>query len=175
MTDYSSYSDRQLVKAIQLSDKEAFKTLYYRYYHMLYRFLWYRTGSIEQAQDCLQDVFIRLWNRRTNLNAAKSIKAYLYSIAYNLVIDQLKKYSKQRSSVAHLSRFTVSSVDQGIELEIDLKKAIEKLPEPIKIVFCLSRDEGLKYNEIAAICGISVKTVEYRISRALSLLDNILK
>ena len=175
MEDYSSYSDRQLVKAIRLSDKEAFKTLYYRYYHMLYRFLWYRTGSVEQAQDCLQDVFIRLWNRRNNLDADKSIKSYLYSIAYNLVIDQTKKVTKQKSSFIRLSQSTVSSVDHSIELEIDLKKAIEKLPQPIKIVFRLSRDEGLKYNEIAAVCGISVKTVEYRISRALSLLDKILK
>jgi RNA polymerase sigma-70 factor (ECF subfamily) len=171
IVDYPSLSDRKLVEAICLSDKEAFKTLYYRYYQKLYRFLWYRTGSIEQAKDTLQEVFIRLWQRRENLDADKSIKSYLYSIAYNLVIDHLKKDAKQRLYRTNIIENSSSSFDTRINLEIDIQKAIDQLPEPIKIVFCLSRNEGLKYTEIAEIFGISVKTVEYRISRALTLLD----
>ena len=168
--DYTSLSDRQLVEAIRLSDKEAFEALYYRYYHMLYRFLWYRTGSVEQAKDHLQEVFIRLWQRRENLDVDKSIKSYMYRTAYNLVIDHLKKSAKHKLYITELEGDGSSSFDTQINLGIDIQKAIEQLPEPIKIVFCLSRNEGLKYTEIADIFGISVKTVEYRISRALTLL-----
>ena len=160
-------SDKKLVQLIQKSNEKAFKAFYFRYYEAIYRFLWYRTHSVEAAKDHAQEVFTRIWEKREHLDAEKSIKAYLYRIAYNLVIDDLKKQSQHEASMPEIATHANGSFEDFSNLQIDMHQIIQQLPEPVRDVFCMSRFEGLKYSEIAEICGVSVKTVEYRISQAL--------
>ncbi len=170
MKNLSPLPDDKLSQAIKSSDSAAFKILYFRYYEPLYNFVWHRTYSTELAKDLLQETFTRLWQNRQKLDVNKSIKAYLYRIANNLIIDYNRKNASKKSYLSKLNRESNSGNEQSIEIELSIKTALDNLPEKLRTVFTLSRYQGLKYSEIAEVCSISIKTVEKWMSQALQLL-----
>jgi RNA polymerase sigma-70 factor, ECF subfamily len=164
--DYTT--DQELAAAVRDSDRNAFKLLYHKYYKPLYLFLRHRTRSGDLAQDFVQELFTRIWAHRRNIDPSKSLKAYLYRIANNLVIDHFRK---RKSDLSYRSNLDLSpSGKNAIETQITIMTAIDHLPEKLKSVFTMSRFEGLTYQEIADICRISIKTVESRMSQALKRL-----
>lgn len=167
MEDYSTLSDSDLSNAIKLSDEAAFEAFYHRYYKSLYRFLWSRTQSTELTKELVQEVFIRLWQNRQKLDSQKSIKAYTYRIGYNLLLNHLRRKRVQRA-YTDIQRDHIPEKD--IELQTSIHIALQKLPEKIRVVFVLNHLEGFKYAEIAETCGISIKTVESWMSKALRML-----
>lgn len=170
MKNFTSAEDSELAQATKLSDSEAFKALYHRYYESITIFLYHRTLSMELTRDFAQEVFTRLWQNRTSIDETKSIKAYLYRIANNLTIDYFRKRGSRRSYLSAMALKDNKTTDDCIEVQTSINIAIEKLPERLRTVFILSRHEGLKYAEIADVCHISVKTVESRMSQALEFL-----
>jgi RNA polymerase sigma-70 factor (ECF subfamily) len=164
-------SDKELTSAIKASDRQAFKFLYYRYHDALYRFLQRRVWSREVASDFVQEIFLRLWQKRDRLDSNRSLRAYLFQTANNLVIDYLRKQSVEK---AHRNRQpeTEPVVLTGDEFELREKtqQAIRDLPEALRVVFTFSRFDGLKHREISDVLGISVRTVESRMSKALDIL-----
>ncbi len=166
----ASRPDSDLVKAIRNSDAGAFKILYFRYHDPLFRYVWYRTRSPESAKDTLQEIFTRLWQNRRSLDPEKSVKAYLYRIAHNLHIDNLRKQGQEKSFRTGSLPRSPDTVEADADLRMDVQSAVDSLPDDLRIAFMLNRYQGLKYTEIAEVCSISVKTVESRISRALALL-----
>jgi len=161
--------DEELVKAIKEGDHNAFKILYYRYFPKLIRFAYYSLHSIEPARDLVQDLFFRVWTGRERLNPQKSIQAYLYKSLNNLIINHQKLSSSKTSSLTEIDERKIKA-DEEQENTIDIRNAIERLPEKLKTVFILSRVEGYKYSEIAEICNISVKAVEKRMTKVFVLL-----
>ena len=174
MKGNSSSSDKEIVQAIRSSDTGSFQELYYRYYEPLYRFFWIRTNSIELSKDFIQEVFTRVWKNRSHLDQNKSIKAYLYRIANNLVIDHLRKKGYAKKYLSDLKQRDASAYHDPVEMKIMIDYAVHDLPEKIRQVFIFSRYQGLSYQEIAEVCQISIKTVEARMSRALNLLRKAL-
>jgi RNA polymerase sigma-70 factor (ECF subfamily) len=171
--DFSaSRSDPELVGAIRDSDAGAFKILYFRYHDPLFRYVWYRTRSPEFAKDALQEIFTRLWRNRRSLDPEKSVKAYLYRIAHNLLVDNFRKEDQMK--VYRTRGQSADAPEDDLESRLDVQAAVESLPDDIRTAFMLNRYQGLKYAEIAEIQGISIKTVESRISRALDILRKIL-
>ena len=169
-------SDEEIVKAVINNDHSAFKCLYYRYFPMLIRFAWYRLHSADMAKELVQELFYRIWIKRNNLNPDKSIKAYLYKSLNNLIINHSKLSSSKTISLDDIKRKKFYADEENkLELRIDIEEGIKKLPDKIKTVYLLSRIEGYKYDEIADICGISIKAVEKRMSRALNILRRIFK
>jgi RNA polymerase sigma-70 factor, ECF subfamily len=168
--------DSELVRRLRDSDADAFQTLYFRYYDSLFRYAWYRTSSAESVKDILQDAFTRLWRSRMTLDPDKSVKAYLYRIVHHLVIDLYRK--SDRESVFHRdpdsSRPLRDNSEGDADLRMDVRSAIDSLPDDLSETFLLNRHQGLKYSEIAEVLGVSVKTVESRISRALEHLRRYL-
>ena len=162
-------ADEELVEAIKENNHAAFKILYYRYFQKLIRFALYRLHSIETARDLVQELFFKVWTGRERLNPQKSIKAYLYKSLNNLIINHLKLSSTQTSLLSDLDESKIKAEEKQ-EYKIDIKNAIERLPEKLKTVFILSRVEGYKYTEIAEICDISVKAVEKRMTKVFVLL-----
>jgi RNA polymerase sigma-70 factor (ECF subfamily) len=167
-------TDKDLAAAVRNSDAGAFKTLYYRYYDALYQFLYSKCRSSELARDLLQEVFTRIWQTRARINPEQSIKAYLYRIANNLSIDHMRKKVRERKYQVEMNKQGKQNA-RDLEMSITIRKAIENLPEKYRLVFQLSRFEGLTYAEISAVCKISIKTVESRMSRALQILRKALK
>ncbi|NOY60515.1 MAG: RNA polymerase sigma-70 factor [Calditrichaeota bacterium] len=167
MENFSDSSDECIAGEIRNSNADAFKALYFRYYESLYRFLLIRTGSQETSRDFVQDVFAGLWQNRRTLKTGKSLRAYLFRIANNLVIDHFRR---QKTQHLYSERFFNFEMTENPELRRRIFSAIEELPEKLRTVFVLSRFDGLKYTEIAQACEISIKTVEKRMSRALRVL-----
>ena len=175
MEDLSaSRSDADLVRAIRNSDTGAFKILYFRYYDPLFRYVWYRTHSPESVKDFLQDAFTRLWQNRRFLDPEKSIKAYLYRIVHNLLIDHYRKADLNQSFRADSPLPSAVIPEGDSDLRMDIQSAVDSLPDDLRDTFMLNRYQGLKYAEIAEVCGVSLKTVESRISRALDFLRKYL-
>jgi RNA polymerase sigma-70 factor (ECF subfamily) len=163
--------DAELTEAIKASDHTAFQVLYYRYFAALFRFLWRQTSDEELAKDLLQEAFGRVWKNRENLDPRRSIKSYLYRIGRNLVIDHRRQNVHKPDYLAdHPASEPAYSVDEQFDLHDKLQAAINDLPEPLRLVFTMNRFEGMKYAEIAEMLDISIKTVESRMSKALTIL-----
>ncbi len=170
MKDFSNLTDAELSEAIKSSDPLAFKALYYRYHDAIGIFVYHRIGSVDMTRDFVQEVFTRLWHTRSNIDIHKSIKAYLYRIANNLAIDHYRKNASRKTYLSAMARQKHLASQESIEMSTAVKMAIDKLPDKLRSVFMLSRYEGLKYSEIAEVCKVSVKTIESRMSQALSFL-----
>ena len=171
MQDLSSASDKVLSGEIRSENNSAFKIIYYRYSEQLANFVYHRTFSEELTKDLIQEVFTRLWEKRKVLNPQKSLKAYLYRIANNLIIDHSRKHSSRKKYIEVKTDQRIPSKSDSLDTEISYKMVLKNLPKKLSTVFLLSRHEGLKYHEIAEACGISIKTVERRMSQALLLLQ----
>ena len=180
--NYSLSDTTLLINAIKNDDEKAFKFIYLSYYDMLCAYTLNYTGNISEAEDIVQDVLINFWERRHKLNIRSSIKSYLFRAAHNKYIDSYRT-KKWKSEV--LETIRQNALQPMIEEEkvagfskaqIDaLKKAIENLPPKCKEIFLLSKIQGKKYKEIAAICDITIKTVENQIGIAFKKLKEALK
>ncbi len=169
-------SDEELCRAIKAADEHAFKQLYYRYYEALFKFAWRRVQETEAARGLVQTIFIRLWNSRERLDEQQSLKSYLYRIATNLVIDHIRQKGQVRhQTLDEIETEPSETPDETFELEEVIDGAIAKLPEALRTVFKLSRFNRMKNGEIAEHLGISIKTVESRMTKALTILRDHLK
>lgn len=174
-TVYSLLSDSELAEKIQHSNKDAFKELYFRYFKFLFDFCWHRLQARELSEDIVQEVFFRLWDKRKRINNQKSIKNYLLTITNNQIIDFYRKKSNNEIKLSSLKfHKNIISPDSN-ETYAELAEAVENLPEKLRTTFVLSRFHGFKYVEIAEIVGISVRSVEERISKAMKILRKTLK
>ena len=147
--------------------EKLFRQLYEELYYHACRYLWRR----EDAEEVVQDVFVRLWEKRMELQISTSVKAYLYTAVRNRAINHLNsRWAKE----SHLSLESFDNLTVGNEEAPDqealirlLQQAITTLPEQCRIIFQLSRQSGLTYDEIAEELGISRETVKSQVKIAL--------
>lgn len=162
---------------IKLGDEQAFELLFRKYFNRLSAFANKFLNNPEEAQEVVQDVYIRVWEERKLIDPGKSLKAYMFMIAQNMCINKLRR-SKVSSRYLEFYKyvyldkreFTCEESYLCLELEIQIEEAIQKLPPKCKRVFEMSRRDGLKYKEIADNLNISVRTVEVQISKALQII-----
>jgi len=168
--------------------EKGFKRIFETFYPRLLRFAKEYVGE-SAAEDILQNVFLKLWEKRTSLPKDTNLNAYLLTMVKNQCMDFLKHqqvinrfFIKQKAELQREMEFNCYAISKfdpeqtDIEtLERMVEKAIAELPEQCRKVFECSRYEGLKYKEIAERLGISVKTVETHISNALKILRVTLK
>lgn len=126
----------------------------------------------DDAREVVQKVFISLWEKRGEIDLSTSLKSYLFTSVHNRslnVIRDRKKFSSEE--VPELAgEWDVSAQIESMELEEKINEALESLPEKCRQIFELNRFDGLKYSEIATQLGLSIKTVENQISKALRIL-----
>ncbi len=174
---YDSQSDNDRISSMNNTtlDERAFKVFFKENFTALCGFCQYKFGfDITIAKEAVHTAFIRLWENRGTVSPVLSLKAYMYKIVINISLDILKhrKVKEQhemyvvQNTPASLYNHDYESADFK-ELKNDIDNAVSELPEQMRKVFELSRYEGLKYIEIANHLGISVKTVETQMSRAL--------
>ena len=133
----SKLTDSQLTEAIKANDQLAFEELFYKYYPKLFRYAIIHTRSNDIASDLVEEVFFRVWERREKLNPQKSIQAYLYKILNNLIINHIKLASSKTVSLENGIRSEVLKAELDPDFQIDIKLALEKLPQKLRIVFVL--------------------------------------
>ena len=133
-------------------------------------------NDIDLAKEIVHEAFLKLWEKRDELDISKSVKSYLYTTVYNRSLNYIrdnKKFDKTEGKTELLERS--ESWDQtnymiASEIEIKINKTLEALPEKCRQIFIMSRYEELKYREIADKLDISIKTVETQMSKALKAL-----
>ncbi len=159
--------------AIAAGDRTAFESLFRLHYRALCAFATGYVKDADKAEDLVQDLFFRLWLDREKVQITTSIKAYLYTAVRNRCLTAIKSGSRlvvlNEEAHDHVQDETISENDHT-ERIARVQAAIEELPEERKKVFKLSRYEGLKYHEIAEKLGISEKTVENQMGKALKTL-----
>ena len=162
-----------VVKRLKASDPDALKTVFNLWQGAIFNFLLFKTKDTARAEDLLQEVFLRFWNARTRLNENQSIRNYLYTIADNLVLNEIrhdKVVARHKSNVDTIF-FTNTENPEFILEDKEWKKRLEdtiaSLPEKPRIIFLMSRMEDLSYQEIADRLSISIKTVETHMVKAL--------
>lgn len=164
-------------------DIKAFEILYNEQYTSLCHFAQRFVFDLDTAREIVQDVFVRIWEKRTSLPVEISLKTYLYTSVRNKCLDYLKhlnveyEFEKKRiKEILEPGNNSFNTIDDPLdglitkELENAIREAIENLPEKCREIFELSRFKGLKYREIAEELSISVKTVETQMSRAIEAL-----
>ena len=166
-----------IMLVIEHDDYYAFESLFKRMYNPLCQFCIKFVKSPEVAEELVSDVFYSIWKNRNRL-IISSPKAYLFASVRNKAFDHLRKVKKQihcdLENATNLPADTANSQEILVlrELTASMEKSIARLPKQCRLIYELSRDQGLKYKEIATILQVSVKTVETQMGRALKHLRN---
>ncbi len=160
-----------LINQLISENEEAYVLLVELYYKKLLVYAYSLCNDYAQAQDIVQNVFLRVWERRGNLMVKQSVSGLLHRAVYNEFIDTVRK-NKPSYPLDELYWSALNyAVDEAnntiLEDKISLvKKEVEQLPAKCKQVFLLSKQDGLTNIEIATYLNISIKTVEYQIAHA---------
>jgi RNA polymerase sigma-70 factor (family 1) len=171
----------ELFRKVKLGDEKAFEHLFRHYYQRLCHYAFTILHDKDEAEEVVQQVFINIWGKKNNINVETSIQAYLYRATNNTCLNKLKQkkvYSIHQEQVKHENPVAEESTSETVisnELRDSINDAVELLPEQCKLVFQLSRFEGMKHQEIADELSISVKTVENHIGKALKHMREHLK
>lgn len=164
--------DKRLLAALRMGNKDAFAYIYLTYHNKLCKYAYSMSDNAHLAEDCVQDVFLKLWSSRESLEIQTSLNAYLYRCVHNAFLDGWRKDSRKKSLIEELRLETVMELEEQMQRTEDeriphLMNAIEKLPEKQKQIFILNKLKNYRYKEIAEMKNISERTVEGQIRKAM--------
>lgn len=171
------FNIEKIKEKISRSDETAFRSLFNCYYSRLLNYAFVIVKNHESAEDIVLEVMQAIWKRRSKLKEVKSFDAYLYISTRNKTLDYLKKNSR----FIHIS-FDKPHYEEYIthhnpekhllnkEFFEIIDKAILSLPEKTRLVYRLIKEEGLKYQEVADLLGVSVKTVNNQLLNAMKVI-----
>jgi len=165
--------DEQLLLAeLKTGSEAAFSYFYQKYSLQLYRKLLSMVRVDVIAQELLQDLFVKIWEKRELIDPALSFKAYLYKIAERIVYDHFRKLTREARlektlslSRSELYRHTEEAL-YAKEAQARINEAIDRLPAQQKQVFTLCKIDGKSYDEVSSLLGISTGTINTHITRA---------
>lgn len=169
----SGSTDNDVAEGIRAGEETAFRTLFDRYAEPLLDFAFGFVGDEFVSEDVVQEVFINVWRNRARLNPELSLKAYLYKSVRNQALKVLRHAKVERRAEGYLQSlyYTTDNPDEEYlhaELTVLLDRTIQELPERCRMVFLMSKYDGLSYQEIAHILDISVNTVKTQMVRAFT-------
>ena len=170
------YSDSTVINLIREGNGQAFEKIFRQYFKNLHAYAYTFMKDDEQAEEIVQNVFCRIWEKREQLKTDGSLKAYLYRSVHNESLNYLKHQKTRAAFQVHFNNSddqTASEASEKIivaELDGHIQKALNELPLQCRIIFQLSRFENLKYKQIADQLNLSVKTVENQMGKALKVL-----
>ena len=166
--------NQQLAQRLILGDCKAYDYLMNSYYQRLCVYAQSLCNDHNMAEDIVQNVFVKVWDKRKKINPDLSIKSYLYKSVYNEFINQYRK----NKPVIYLEKKYFEAIDLVVDIEPEelesliklMNIEIENLPSKCKEIFLMNKKEGLTHTEISEYLNISIKTVEGHITRAFKIL-----
>lgn len=174
-------NDDVWLAALRAGDSAAFEAIFRAYSDRLYRFVYGYVRASGTAEELVQDVFLRLWERRGHGIGPQNLRAHLYTVARSRALDYLRHTQViHRSEAEALGEGLALGMGERVrdagdqlhdrELRAALQSAVAELPERRRVALTLHWQDGLRYAEIAAVMGVSVKTVENQLASALKTL-----
>lgn len=154
----------------------AFENVFKNHFKSLHAYAYTIVKDEMAAEEMVQNVFCKIWERKGQLDIETSLTAYLYRAVYNESLNHIKHQKVKMAYQAHASyqmKMQTDSASKKVllsDLEKKLRTALSELPEQCRTIFQMSRFEELKYQDIADRLGISIKTVENQMGKALKLL-----
>ncbi len=172
-------SNTELVKLLKKGDIAAFNDIYKMYCHKLHRFVLMYLKQDEDAEEIVQEVFVKIWESRSKIDIYASFESFLFTIAYNSTISLLRKRMSENKSREYLKSLQqIDSEDQVIdeirfkELNHQIHSLLEQLTPRQREIFLLSREDGLTHKEIAEKLDISENTVNNHLVTILKFLKS---
>ena len=169
--------DHHISTLLHKNDSEGFEALFRTYYPLVLKAAYYLTTDNAAAEDLTQELFLKIWKKRDQLQVVKNFKGYLLTAIKNTVLDYLDQKKSNELKLTSLKLEWKSSQRPEFSQEINLhglktkiESIISTLPNQCRLVFSLNRFEGLTNQEIADYLGISKRTVETHISKSLKIL-----
>jgi RNA polymerase sigma-70 factor (family 1) len=186
MKKSSTFSDSFLLGIQQRAaagDEEAFKKIYYLFYKKLYLFSLALVKTKEAAEEITEDVFIRIWQKRSHISDIHNLRVYLYIATKNTALNYLSKKAKDNLTEPfdninidlYKSNVTPEELMITAEMYRKIQLQVETLPPRCKMIFKLIREDGLKYKEVSDILNISVNTIDVQIAIAIKKIAVALK
>lgn len=181
-SDSSAFSrEMEWVEGIRAGDEEAFEAFFMAFYRDLCRFMLQYVGSAAVAEEQVQEIFVGIWERREGWDPKGPIARYLRRAARNRALNQarhMRVVESWRQRAVTLEQPSPSDPEEVFlyeELSVAIQGGIDAMPERRREVFLLSRRAGLTHAEIADLLGISIRTVEVHVGRALSALRSVVE
>lgn len=175
-------TEQHLLSALRFGNEAALRQIFDRHYPLLLSDIYRLIPDESTCQDLAQELFVDLWNKREQLDIHTSLRAYLRRAAVNKSLNYIKATRRflldNAEDLGHLPDHSESDIQKREHqdtLEDALHQAIDALPEKCRLVFNLSRFEQLSHREIAEKLGISVKTIENQITKAMKMLRDAMK
>lgn len=166
------WNEQDILLRLQVGEESAFEKVYAQYSEMIYGRLLRLLKDVDIADEIIQELFIKVWEKRQQINPSQSFKSYLYAIAENLVYDHFRKVARDRK-LQERFRLTVTELYTHTEEDLLSKenkeiidKAIATLPQQRKTAFILCKIEGRSYEEAAEIMGVSASTISNHLVKA---------
>ena len=176
MDDAHHINEKKVVESLKTGDFEAFDELFWCYHKRLYHFALSILKNNEDACDVVQEVFLKVWRNRENIDEHKSFQSFLFTVSYNLIVDITRKKMNDRNFRDYLQKNAIDKESQ-VEKEVEFNElrtifnnAVEELPLERKKIYKLHRFEDMKYEEIADQLNLSVNTVRSQMYKAISYL-----
>ncbi len=186
MEKNSHFSDSILLGIQQRAaagNEEAFKQIYYLFFKKLYLFSLALVKTKEAAEEITEDVFIKIWQQKSQISAIHNLRVYLYIATKNTSLNYLSKKAKDNLTQPFddinidLFKSTVTPEELMITAEMyrKIQQQVEALPLRCKMIFKLIREDGLKYKEVSDILNISVNTIDVQMAIAVKKISVALK
>ncbi len=175
MTKDNPYQDEEILSLLRSDSEKAMELMFREYYPFLCKIIVRVLPDAHVAEDLAQEVFFDLWKKRDNFSINTSLKAYLRRAGINRTLNYIRdrkiRWDDEEKIAFQASNLTDASRKlEGEELQQKIDNAIDQLPERCRLIFSLSRFEEMSYQEIADQLGISIKTVENQMTKALKIL-----
>jgi len=177
----TTYIESDILRQIAEGDESAFHLLFNEHWQNIYGVAYMLTKSAPMAEDMVQEIFMKLWVKREQLPEVENFRNYLFIVARNHIFNELKKKSTDILFTDHLFEY-FHEIRETPEKKLIEKEAeqiigeiIERLPQQQKMIYRLSREEGLSRNEMADRLGIAPNTVRNHLARALEMIRHELQ
>lgn len=173
MVDYKVYDDQDLVQFMRSGDERVLVEIYDRYWEKMLAVAFNRLGNLEEAEECVQDVLCKLWKLRNDFSLAKDELAYYLARAvrnqsFN-ILDRRYRERQKAEGYTPIEMINLHTPERELivrELAQQIDNAIHSLPAQCKLVFTLSRHEGLSTKQIAEKLQLSENTVKSHLKKA---------
>lgn len=172
-------SNTELIKLLKKGDMAAFDAIYNQYCHKLHQFVFMYLKQEEDAEEVVQEVFIKIWESREKVDVYLSFESFLFTIAYNSTMSLLRKRVSETKSREYLKSLQKIETEEKVideiqynELNNKVQSLLEQLSPRQSEIYLLSREEGLSHKEIAIKLNISESTVNNHLVTILKFLKS---